>query len=272
MITESVSEIESRIRELRTAARRNETEMARINIELGVQFLRLKEAAPGTWGAKLRRLGYSQRVVSRLMKAARTLRASDGSVSQRLLERLPGDPIKLETLCALNRSEIEQLVKTHNCRQLDREEIAKLVRARQGKEAEPPKGPPTPSEALRKTWAQSVENLLKKLNEIETAEERESVIRYLEASLDDVKESLHDLETPETESEDEDGGESADHPDEKPEDSAGEEDDETGEDEAADDVEAAPVDARQGPRQDAKADKPLGRRPAGRQRTQPQSV
>src|SRR5262245_36867763 len=113
MVPKTAPEIIGRIKELTKQVRRNAAELARFNIELGALFIRLKERSSGTWLKKLERIGYSQRVVSRVMKAAKVLAAPDGTVDAKLLERLPGDPIKLETICALPRPEIERLIKDH---------------------------------------------------------------------------------------------------------------------------------------------------------------
>src|SRR5262249_1439424 len=106
--SKTVSEIMARIKELRKLSRLNETETARLNIELGVLFLQLRSRAAGAWQAKLQGLGYSPRVVSRLTKAAKILAKPDGTVPEKLLTRLPGDPMKLETLCSLPLPDIER--------------------------------------------------------------------------------------------------------------------------------------------------------------------
>lgn len=191
LIPKSTPEIIEQIETLTRQSRRNESETARLNIELGALFVQLKSRAAGTWEAKLKRLGYSPRVARRLMKAATTLAAPDGTVSPQLLERLPGDPIKLETLCALPLPDVQRLINAHDCRQLDRAEVVALVRAQQGKKAAGEKKPATPAEAIRQGWAKSVESLLNKLGKIE-AVERDDLIRFLDDSLEDLKEMLHE--------------------------------------------------------------------------------
>jgi hypothetical protein len=145
-----------------------------------------------TWGAKLRKQGFNPRVVSRLMKAA-TVLTVDESVMERLLDRLPADPIKLESICALSLAQIEELVTDNDCRQLDRNEVADLVRDKQGKKA-PEKRELSPSETIRQSWAQFVEGLLNKIAAVESPDERDQVRHDLEASLDDLKESLQETD------------------------------------------------------------------------------
>jgi len=192
-------EILQRIRELRKQARRTDAEMAKLNIELGLRFIELKATAAGTWEAKLEKLGFSPRVIRRLMKAASVLAGPDGTVAPRLLARLPGDPIKLETLCGLQRDEIERLVSEHDCRLLDRQEVAALVRERQGKKPGGDQKVANQLEAIRQTWALAIQGLLKKVGKIEDAAERERLIEALYESLDDLREALQGGEEEDTE-------------------------------------------------------------------------
>jgi len=219
-------------------------------------------------GCKLQRLGYSPRVVSRLTKAATRLAAADGTVSQGLLDRLPGDPIKLEALCALPLADVERIVIEHDCRQLDRTEVAALVREQTGKKAASEKKSLSPTEAIRASWAQSVEALLKKIDKIESENEREELIEHLEESLDDLKEALHEVEDEGTESEGQDGEhEAADLADqERDEDAVDSHGKESAE---KDETEAKPVRAHEVPRPQ-KADRPAGGRPVGRPRAKAQ--
>ncbi len=205
----TVPEIMARIKDLRRQSHQSEAELARIKAELGLRFAQLKEQVPGSWLAKLKRLGYSSRVVSRLMKIATTLTGPDGTVPPHLLERLPGDAVKLEAICSLPTLEqIEEIITQNDCRQLDRNEVAALVREKQGKKTE--QTSLGPIAAIRQGWAKAIESLLKKVGEIEVPAEREQVIVFLEDTLDDLKDSLR-------------GGEGdADQEDDEPTDEEGE--------------------------------------------------
>ncbi len=271
-IPKTTPEILERIKDLTQQARQSDAETARLNIQLGALFIQLKAKAPGTWLAKLKRMGYSPRVASRLMRAAKTLAAPDGTVSAKLLERLPGDPLKLETICALPLPDVERLITEHDCSLLDRQEVVALVRERQGKKPAADKKPLTPAEAIRQNWAQSVERLLQKLGKIEAKEEREALIKEVEESLADLMDSLHEAEDDGTDSENMEDGESADQEDEEAEPDPGE--DATGSEGAdeleAEEEEAEPVKAQEGKQEPGKGEKTVVGRPAGRQRQKPQ--
>jgi hypothetical protein len=257
----TVADITARIKNLKSRSRQNQADAARLNLQLGVEFNRLKARAPGVWLAKLRQLGFSPRVISRLMKAASVLAAPDGTVPAALLDRLPGDPLKLEALCALPRPEVEELVQQHDVRNLDRAEIAAEVRERQGKTAHGEKKPLSPTDSIRKTWSQAVEGVLKKLEKVEAKEEREQLIQFLDESLEDVKQSLH---APAPDSAEDEAGTEVPEGDELAR-------QEADEGEAAEE-EAEPATAREEAQRPAKADKAPAVRVVGRQRPKPQEA
>jgi hypothetical protein len=198
----------------------SETDAVRRNLELGLRFAQMKELTPGGWIRRLKRLDFSARVITRYIKAAKALVEPDGTIPQ-LVRRLPADPHKLESLAALPRVELEALVGKHDCRQLDRGEVILLVREAQGKKPAVSTTSSTPEEAIRRSWAKALEGVLGKLKKIQGKDEQERLVRFLEATLEDVKLSLRDAEQAE-EGHDEDAEEDVEEGMEAGEQDAGE--------------------------------------------------
>ena len=208
----AADEILGRIKELKVVVKRNQTELVKAELELGWLFNKLKDEVPGGWAQALENLKFSQRRISRLMKSAKVL-APNGTVSQRLAEKLPADPLKMEALSALDLNVIETLIrdKDIDLRQLDRGEIGELVRLQLGTRRRSVDVKPTGIEAFRQSWNGAVETHFQKLRKLDV-EEREPIIEFLDGSLDRLKASLQKVDEEKGKEDDEPADQEGDEP------------------------------------------------------------
>jgi hypothetical protein len=147
----SPEKIVEQIRAEQQKIARNEGRTIECYIAIGLHFAELKALASRRWAKHLKPLGYSARATSRLMKIGNHWGSEIGPLEAEILDRLPPDAHKCESLCRLGREQLLVLLGKLDCRKASRKEVSEAVSQELGEEPLPPKpAPPVADQVGRK--------------------------------------------------------------------------------------------------------------------------
>lgn len=187
--------------------RLSKREVIRRTFELGKLVAELRTRLPkGPWLRVLKDHNYDPRSASRLLIVGRCTwndPTQEASFLAQHLDQLTPDLNKLEHLCRLDQSNIEEMLKDHpDLAKVSRDEMAAIVKRRLGETTA--KSTPKPSvEAVRKRLDGYVDRMAEVFYEFDhdqlTIEEKENLVDELLAKLVEVKTSI--LAVEETDSE-----------------------------------------------------------------------
>jgi hypothetical protein len=125
---DKVTALVGQIREEQQGIDRNDASTVVNQIRIGSLLIRLKAESGWTWTRTVREIGYHPRAASRLLRLGTSWLAGLGTAGSEFLHRLPTDLQKLDWLCRLTRTQLEQLLTELDCKHAGRAAVAAAVK------------------------------------------------------------------------------------------------------------------------------------------------
>jgi hypothetical protein len=181
---------------------RNEAEDVKLLIEEARLIRRYRDKSSNDWYVKLEPLGLHKRIAARLLELGRNWPTAEQSPGPDLMARLPRDLQKLLPLSRLPLRELPDFLDHHDCRQMERSEVAAAVKEAMGEVTTAEKKPPATRTVLKRVddFVLRLRGDLAQLPE----DARLRMIDEIERSLADLPTRLRSVAQDEFEDDDED--------------------------------------------------------------------
>lgn len=192
MTEKETQRLVDRIRRFMEQEDTSETERVKIALDMGEAVRKLRKATPDKWYEFLEGIEMSKKVANRMKRIGEWVYAHD-EVIRGLVDKLPADKLKLESLVRLNTdAKITGVVNGNNLRAMDRGEVAKAVATVVGT----PKSPINLDDKLRRLGKSAISGLETAIRKLDlgsiSAEEREDVAAQIEESFQKCLDFLRD--------------------------------------------------------------------------------
>lgn len=221
MTEKEMKRLVSRIRRFMDQEETSETERVGIALDMGEAVRKLRKATPDRWYEFLEQIEMDKKIANRMKRIGEWVYAHEATI-RGLVDKLPADKVKLESLVRLKTDEkILEVVTNIDLRAKDRGEVAKAVAKVVGAPSRPPVSFDEKVRRLGQAATSSFETAIRKLDLDSIApDKRASAATEIEKSFQKILDFLRDPKVEaerdivpfsnvaDDESEDEDGAES----------------------------------------------------------------